>query len=80
MHSKLAEVRSSEIRNQQPELNQVLSESTEVEYHLETCLENYEKEMIQRVLKKTNNNKKAASQILGISRQTLHKKIKKYSL
>jgi two-component system, NtrC family, response regulator AtoC len=39
-----------------------------------------EKELILRALKETNNNKTKAAELLGISRKTIHRKIKEYSI
>lgn len=43
-------------------------------------LENMEKRLIQAVLKKNRSNLSEAAEILGITRQTLYNKIKKYGL
>jgi DNA-binding NtrC family response regulator len=43
-------------------------------------LEDKEKEMIQKALKKNNNKRKYAAQDLGISERTLYRKIKQYSI
>jgi len=43
-------------------------------------VKNNEKELIVNALKKTGNNKTKAAEILGISRKTIHRKIKEYSL
>lgn len=43
-------------------------------------LENMEKKLIQAVLKKSESNLSLAAELLGITRQTLYNKIKKYGL
>jgi transcriptional regulator with PAS, ATPase and Fis domain len=43
-------------------------------------LEENEKELIHRALKKFNHNRKKAAQELGISERTLYRKIKQYDL
>jgi two-component system NtrC family response regulator len=43
-------------------------------------LESVEKEMIARILKESNFNKKQAAERLGISRPTLYQKIRKYDI
>jgi transcriptional regulator with PAS, ATPase and Fis domain len=43
-------------------------------------LENMEKEMIEKALKKHNGKRKYASEDLGISERTLYRKIKQYDL
>ncbi|MCF6184464.1 MAG: sigma-54 dependent transcriptional regulator [Bacteroidales bacterium] len=43
-------------------------------------LENFEKELLKQALQKTNNNQTKASQLLGISRDTLRYKKKKHKL
>ena len=43
-------------------------------------IERVEREHIQRILEMTNGNKSKASQILGIERSTLDRKIKKYGI
>ncbi|HCG63220.1 MAG TPA: hypothetical protein DEZ27_05270, partial [Sphaerochaeta sp.] len=39
-----------------------------------------EKELIQNVLRKTNNNKSEAAKYLNMGRNTLYLKLKKYGL
>ena len=46
----------------------------------ELSINSNEKELIIAALKKANNNKTKAAQLLGISRRTLHRKINKYNL
>lgn len=43
-------------------------------------IQDKEKELIQRALKKYNNKRKAAAQELGISERTLYRKIKEYEI
>ncbi|MCK5706208.1 MAG: sigma-54-dependent Fis family transcriptional regulator [Candidatus Aureabacteria bacterium] len=43
-------------------------------------VKNQEKELILKALKETGNNKTKAAEILGISRKTIHRKIKEYHL
>ncbi len=43
-------------------------------------LEELEKRHILSVLKRTNNNKQKAAKLLGLSRQALYRKLKKYNL
>ena len=43
-------------------------------------LEDMEKELIRKALKKHNNRRKEAAEDLGISERTLYRKIKEYDL
>jgi len=43
-------------------------------------LEDNEREMIQKALRKNNNKRKYAAQDLGISERTLYRKIKQYAI
>lgn len=61
-----------EFDSHQPEEADVLEESL--------SLEKKEKELIERALKKYNNNRKKAAQELGISERTLYRKLKIYDL
>jgi DNA-binding NtrC family response regulator len=47
---------------------------------LPRTLEDVEKEHILKILEETGGNQMKASQVLGINRKTLYKKIKKYSI
>lgn len=58
--------------------NQVPGESTED--NLNKAVEKLEKEVIQRVLKKTRNNKAQASRILGLNKSVLYRKLDKYNI
>jgi len=45
-----------------------------------TVIVQVEKPMLEVVMKKTKNNKSKAAQILGINRNTLHKKLRQHNL
>jgi DNA-binding NtrC family response regulator len=45
-----------------------------------TPLEEVEREMIERVLFATRNNRKQAAELLGISRRALYNKLKKHNI
>ncbi len=46
----------------------------------DTTLKDMEKRMIEEVLQKANGRKNVAAKLLGISRRTLHRKIKKFKI
>ena len=57
-----------------------LGEISHIENLYQYVIEEVEKPLIQSVLKATNGNKLKAAKILGVSRNTLNKKIKYFSL
>ncbi|MDP7034121.1 MAG: sigma-54 dependent transcriptional regulator [Planctomycetota bacterium] len=59
-----------------PKLGEVFEEETEESLLLEVVVRNH----IQKVLELTEGNKKKASELLGISRPTLDRKLKKYTM
>ena len=61
-----------------PENDTILTEHEEYEESL--SLEETEKELIQKALKRHNNRRKSAAKELGISERTLYRKIKEYNL
>ncbi|SKC58374.1 sigma-54 interaction domain-containing protein [Maledivibacter halophilus] len=58
----------------------ISTEAVREKLPLKDALENLEKQMIKNALKETNNNISQAASLLGIPRQTLQYKIKKYIL
>ncbi|MBV7276281.1 sigma-54-dependent transcriptional regulator [Clostridium thailandense] len=52
----------------------------ELEYNLNSAVDNAEREIIIKILKECNGNRTKASEILGISRRSLHRKIIKYNI
>lgn len=68
-----------EIRNTAADhLNEPIAESEEIDEVL--SLEQREKELIMRALKKYSNKRRGAARELGISERTLYRKIKEYGL
>ena len=61
-----------------PSPTQYIDEHEEVEETL--SLEQTERDLIERALKKHNNRRKWAAKELGISERTLYRKIKEYNL
>ena len=61
-------------------MNHLGEERTEENEKELPTLEEMEKRYIKMVLKKCKGNKKEASKILGISRTTLHEKLKKWNI
>lgn len=55
-----------------------LSSIDKKQYPLDTVVDNAEKEVLIMALKQCNGNRTNASELLGISRRSLHRKIKKY--
>lgn len=55
------------------------SQSRTVSFEIGTPLADVEREMIHQVLAATNNNRKLAAEILGISRRTLYNKLARYA-
>lgn len=55
-------------------------ESDSIELENLSTLDQLEKQHIIKILEKTNNNKKQAARILGISRYTLYRKLKNYNI
>ncbi len=66
------------IREEAPSYNIAFQESVEIEESL--SLEEREKELIQKALKKHNGRRKNASKELGISERTLYRKIKEFEI
>lgn len=64
-------------RHSEPEIEDIVHEAEEDE---SLSLEEKEKEMIIKALRKNNNKRKYAAQDLGISERTLYRKIKQYDL
>ena len=61
-----------------PSFNEPIQESIEIEESL--SLEEREKELIQKALKKHQGRRKNAAKELGISERTLYRKIKEYEI
>lgn len=72
----------SDIRNPTIEPKTIVLEDKfeEVEHEESLSLEQQEKEMILKALKKNNNKRKYAARDLGISERTLYRKIKQYEI
>jgi DNA-binding NtrC family response regulator len=51
-----------------------------LEQHVREATETVERQCIEAALAKSNGNRTAAAKILGLSRQSLHTKLNKYSL
>ena len=66
------------IREETPSYNISFQESVEIEESL--SLEEREKELIQKALKKHNGRRKNAAKELGISERTLYRKIKEFEI
>ena len=66
------------ISQEQPSYNISFQESVEIEESL--SLEEREKELIQKALKKHNGRRKNAAKELGISERTLYRKIKEFEI
>jgi transcriptional regulator with PAS, ATPase and Fis domain len=66
------------IREEPPSYNISFHESVEIEESL--SLEEREKELIQKALKKHNGRRKNAAKELGISERTLYRKIKEFEI
>ena len=47
---------------------------------LDSVIDNAEKEVLIKALKQCNGNRTKASELLGISRRSLHRKILKYTI
>jgi len=54
--------------------------STTADHTLPQAQKNLEKEMIISILEKVHGNKSEAARLLGINRQTLYNKLKKFGL
>lgn len=67
--------RTSAIQHQNKTLTAELSE---IRFPLGATVEQVERELILQTLKRTNNNKTRAAELLGISLKTLHNKLKEY--
>ena len=67
-----------EHKNEQSTFQESFQESVEIEESL--SLEEREKELIQKALKKHNGRRKNAAKELGISERTLYRKIKEYEI
>ncbi|MFT5973605.1 MAG: transcriptional regulator with PAS, ATPase and Fis domain, partial [Cryomorphaceae bacterium] len=61
-----------------PSQGQYIDEHEEIEETL--SLEQTERDLIERALRKHNNRRKWAAKELGISERTLYRKIKEYNL
>lgn len=59
--------------------NQINRENTQLP-PLNYAMESYEKELIQRAIEQVNGNYAKAARLLGVPRQTLHNKIRKYNI
>jgi transcriptional regulator with PAS, ATPase and Fis domain len=55
-------------------------EQHSISFKLGTPLKDIEREMILHALAATNNNRKRAAELLGISRRAIYNKIEKYNL
>jgi DNA-binding NtrC family response regulator len=56
----------------------VSAELAEIRFPLGATVEQVEREVILQTLKRTNNNKTRAAELLGISLKTLHNKLNRY--
>lgn len=59
--------------------NESLSHTGEI-LNLKSAMEDYEKEYLLKVLKRCDNDKKEAAQLLGVELRTLYRKLKKYKI
>ena len=66
--------RYSEERNQIEDVEHIAEEEESL------SLENQEKDLIIKALRRNNNKRKYAAQALGISERTLYRKIKQYDI
>ena len=77
-HSPVINDFTIEHKNEQSTFQESFQESVEIEESL--SLEEREKELIQKALKKHNGRRKNAAKELGISERTLYRKIKEYEI
>ncbi len=73
----LQESKSSSNNDYEEEIQDITHETAEDE---SLSIEEKEKELIQKALRKNNNKRKYAAQDLGISERTLYRKIKQYEI
>ena len=77
-HNNTVSLQEENIREEPPPYNISFHESVEIEESL--SLEEREKELIQKALKKHNGRRKNAAKELGISERTLYRKIKEFEI
>ncbi len=63
-----------------PKFKKVEKKPRSISFELGTTLDDIEKEMVIRALKATNNNRKKAAELLGISRRVIYNKLKKHNI
>ena len=78
MNNTIVSLQEENIREEPPSYNISFQESVEIEESL--SLEEREKELIQKALKKHNGRRKNAAKELGISERTLYRKIKEFEI
>jgi DNA-binding NtrC family response regulator len=66
--------------NLPPRFLDIKPSETHVTFELGTSLDEIEKTMVIRALEATNNNRKEAARLLGISRRVIYNKLKKHGL
>jgi DNA-binding NtrC family response regulator len=66
--------------NLPPRFHKLNSKSISLSFKLGTTLNEVEREMVLGALAATNNNRKEAAKLLGISRRAIYNKLKKYNL
>lgn len=61
-------------------INYTEDKEEELQYKLNSAVDNAEREIIIKILKECDGNRTKASEVLGISRRSLHRKIIKYDI
>jgi DNA-binding NtrC family response regulator len=69
-----------ELEHLPPRLRETEPDKLKVAFEIGTSLDEVEKVMVQRALAATNNNRKEAAKLLGISRRVIYNKLKKHGL
>lgn len=69
-----------ELEHLPPRLREAEPDKLKVAFEIGTSLDEVEKIMVQRALAATNNNRKEAAKLLGISRRVIYNKLKKHGL
>lgn len=69
-----------ELEHLPPRLREAKPDKLKVAFEIGTPLDEVERIMVQRALAATNNNRKEAAKLLGISRRVIYNKLKKHGL
>ncbi len=69
-----------ELEHLPPRLREAPPNKLKITFEIGTSLDEVEKTMVQRALAATNNNRKEAAKLLGISRRVIYNKLKKHGL